>query len=733
LYKNRVWIKNKITAAKMENMLSVITRIKSFLDKLISYDGIDRETLQFKKTYLSFVFVVSADIVAMTFMVDYYNVPTLFLFGILLLSWYIPFMILFVTIKGKLEWLVHISQHMVLFITLFCLVKIGGILNSGGMFLSGLCTVMFTVVFYSIPWSVWYFGLYFIGIIAAHIIQLKLKIPPEMSSDTNSFLTFVNTLFISGLTLAVVLVYLFQYTRMEKEKADRLKELNEIKSKFYTNITHEFRTPITVILGAADQIEGKTNKLQIGLLEKIRQNGRILLSLVNQMLNLSKLEAGVMPVNYVQGDVIRYIRYVSESFEFLSKNKKLSFVFNSGTSSFVMDYDPEKVLQILSNLLGNSIKYTPKGGSIELSLSIIKKTKMLEITISDSGPGIPPDKIKHVFDRFYKVSNNAEPGSSGLGLSITKELVQLLKGEITMESKIGLGTTVKVVLPITKTAPLETLPEQKWVMEYIPLKNRDVKTLPYKSTSDRNSTVLIVEDNLDVTDYINSLLENQYQIISAINGKEGLSKAIETIPDIIISDIMMPEMDGIELLQQLKTDIRTSHIPVIMLTAKSDMESKIEGITLGAEAYLSKPFNKDELFARLASLIKLRKELQKKYSNPVLQLDKKGRQSNIEDSFIQRVCDFFNLNIDNEELAVSDICEAMNMSRSQLYRKFGALTNRTIGDYLRTFRLQRAKELLQKSDLNVTQVAFEVGFKNLSHFSKSFYAEFGISPSQLKK
>ena len=294
------------------------------------------------------------------------------------------------------------------------------------------------------------------------------------------------------------------------------------------------------------------------------------------------------------------------------------------------------------------------------------------------------------------------------------------------------GTQITVILPVTKQAPLESQPEQKWAKEFIPKKQSMLKPKLSPLESDGISTVLIVEDNADVTDYIYSLLENEYQLSTAINGVQGLAEALKSIPDIIISDIMMPEMDGMEMLQQLKADIRTSHIPVILLTAKADMESKIEGISAGAEAYLTKPFHREELFARITALIQLRKELQKKYSVPGISLIEESTMQTTEDSFMKRISDFFNRNIDNEEVAISDICKAMNMSRSQLYRKFGALTNRSVSDYFRSFRLHRAQILLQTSDLNVTQVAFEVGFKNLSHFSKAFSEEFGINPSQLK-
>ena len=710
-------------------------KINRYLDKLITYKGIDRETLLFKKTYWSFIVAVTLYVVILTLITYNKNIPILFLYGSLLLSMYIPFVIVFPVIHRRLEWLAHILQHLAIFYTYFIVIKIGGITNCGGIFFAAFSSVIFSIMFHSIAWSIWYFTVFFLCTLGAFFVQLNLNIQPGLSPELNHVFFLINILFISGFTLALVLTYLYQDTQREIEKAERLKEIDKIKSKFYTNITHEFRTPISVILGATDQIESKNFKSLSGMTEKIKRNSNSLLALVNQMLDLSKLEAKVMPVHYVQGDVIQFIRYLADSFEFLARNKKLSFRFKSSPSSYVMDYDPEKLTQIISNVLGNAIKFTPENGEVELTAAIDKENQQLIITVLDTGIGIPPDKIDRVFDRFYRNERNDENAyqGSGLGLSITKELVHLLEGKIYVESKSGSGTTCKVVLPITKTAPLESQPEQKWIQEFIPEKQGSLKPELKAPATDRISSVLIVEDNEDVLDYTCSLLEQEYQLTTARNGIQGLEEAIRIIPDIIISDIMMPEMDGMEMLKELKADIRTSHIPVIMLTAKADMRSKIEGISTGAEAYLTKPFDKEELFTIITALIQLRKELQQKYAIPTNSFASNLSHQTSEDTFMKRISDFFNKNIDNEEVAVSDICEAMHMSRSQLYRKFGALTDRSISDYFRSFRLHRAKELLKTTNLNVTQVAFEVGFKNLSHFSTSFTTEFGLPPSELKK
>lgn len=717
-------------------MVSFLTNKTSrLLDRLIAYKGIDKETLMFKKTYWSFIAAVIAYVLVLTIVTYSEEIPLLSLYGSLLLAMYIPFIIVFPLIHRKLEWLAHILQHMAIFITYFIVMRIGGITNSGGIFIAAFSSVIFSIMFYSVGWSVWYFIVFVLCTLAAFFVQYTLKIPPGLSPELNHIFFLINILFISGLTLAVVLIYLYQYTRREKEKAERLKEIDEIKSNFYTNITHEFRTPISVILGAVDQIESAKHKGLSAMTDKIKQNSKNLLSLVDQMLDLSRLESKAMPVNYVRGDVIAFIRYLAESFEFLARNKKMSFYFDCLTQSYEMDYEPEKLTQILSNLLGNAIKFTPEKGEIHLTVEIDEKEQNLVFKVSDTGIGIVPDQIEHVFDRFYQAESKGQStyGGSGLGLYITKELVHLLKGEISIKSEGGSGTTLRLVLPITKNAQKQSEYEQKWMQEFRPEKQEKANSKRSMASADGISSVLIVEDNSDVSEYVCSLLEEKYHLTTAKNGIQGLVEAFRVIPDIIISDIMMPEMDGMEMVKQLKADIRTSHIPVIILTAKADLKSKIEGISTGAEAYLVKPFNKEELFARIAALIQLRKDLHQKYAVPGFDFSREPSRRTSEDSFMKRIGDFFNKNIDNEDVAISDICEAMQMSRSQLYRKFKALTNRSVSDYFRSFRLHRAKELLKTTDLNVTQVAFEVGFKDLSHFSKAFANEFGFPPSQLKK
>jgi DNA-binding response OmpR family regulator/anti-sigma regulatory factor (Ser/Thr protein kinase) len=401
-----------------------------------------------------------------------------------------------------------------------------------------------------------------------------------------------------------------------------------------------------------------------------------------------------------------------------------------------MDFDPDMFSQILSNLLGNAIKFTPENGVIEIKIKLSEQGKLFTLQVTDSGKGIPEDKIQYVFDRFYQVENHATSGGgTGLGLALAKELTMLLNGDITVESQPGKGSMFTVQLPVTCVA--ET--GEHFLDSYY---KKEVNHSPENKTSKvkTNQTngsdlpiLLIVEDSKDVSVYLSAILGSEYQIELAKNGKTGLEKAIEKVPDIIISDVMMPEMDGIEMLDKLKNDFRTSHIPVVMLTAKADIDSRLEGLERGADAYITKPFNETELLIQLKNLIELRKKLHERYSSMNRFPETPDPALKNEDAFVRKVRELLEKNLDNDEFNINDICRELAVSHTQLYRKFKSISNLTIADYFKLLRLNKAKDLLSDPDLNITQVAFAVGFKNLSHFSREFAFQFGKSPKEVRK
>jgi DNA-binding response OmpR family regulator len=446
-----------------------------------------------------------------------------------------------------------------------------------------------------------------------------------------------------------------------------------------------------------------------------------------------------MPINLIQDDIKIFLHYLIESFHSLTQSKKIKLEFICDSDEIIMDFDPDKIQDIISNLLFNAIKFTPKGGSIKISVNtgIIDTNKYLVLKIQDTGIGIPSDQIDNIFNRYYQAKNHMEAleEGTGIGLALTREFVKLLGGDISVVSEIGKGSTFTIQLPITNKAKETHLTfNQKGKKEVKP--NFKSFQKPNSLQEDQLLNLLIVEDNNDVIRYLNSLLLNHYNITVANNGKDGYELALKIIPDLIISDVMMPYLDGFALCNKLKDDIRTSHIPLIMLTALADQKSKIEGISAGADAYLSKPFNPDELFVRIDKLISLRKKMQNHFRNVINTEHEINTiepvDQNKEDSFIKKVRLILESNIADEEFGISQLCNILAMSRSQLYRKFSSLTDLTVHQYIMTLKLKKAKDLLLTTNLNVSEVAYDTGFKNISHFSRVFTKEFGYNPSNFK-
>lgn len=533
--------------------------------------------------------------------------------------------------------------------------------------------------------------------------------------------------------------YQFQLNRQLAEaEARRLAELDTVKTKLYTNITHEFRTPLTVISGMAEEVLENPQKWFREGLEMIKRNSNHLLQLVNQLLDLSKLESGSLQVTMVQDDIIFYLKYLVESFQSFAHSKEIQLSIISKVKDLNMDFDPTKAQSICSNLLSNAIKFTPNGGVIQVEINEVPSPQgqsYCQIRISDNGPGIPEAALPYIFDRFYQADNTTtrQAEGTGVGLALTKELVEILKGKIEVESKTNIGTTFRIKLPIHKQAqPSDARALLAPISQHGSLP-RLVLDSPSLVPPAQQPSVLLVEDNADVLQYLTSCLADQYQLTMALNGQEGIDKAIETIPDIIISDVMMPEKDGIELLRTLKNDERTSHIPIVMLTAKADIQSKIEGLEQGADAYLAKPFYKAEILVRLKKLIELRKVLQLRYQNLTPDSTTINKTIMKEDAFLLKVRRSVESHISDENFGIAELCDDLAISRTQLHRKLTAMTGKSTSYVVRSIRLKKAKTLLQSTDLNVSEVGYEVGYANSSHFAQDFRKEFGQAPSQFKK
>ncbi len=535
--------------------------------------------------------------------------------------------------------------------------------------------------------------------------------------------------------------YRFQLNRqLALAETQRLKELDQVKTRLYTNITHEFRTPLSIILGMANQMKNDPQNWYNEGLRLIWRNGKQLLNLINQMLDLSKLESGQMPLKLINGDVASFLQYIFESFHSYADSKDIRLHFMSDHEELHIDFDPEKLQNVVSNLLSNAIKFTPAGGNVYLGLRLEKPAeKNLQLQIKDDGIGIEPEYLPFIFDRFYQGegAHIRRGEGTGIGLALVKELVKAMDGKIEVESIRKKGTNFTILLPITQTAEKmqpETGPEIYQPLGSALLSDTEKKPDITDMSQGGRHLVLLVEDNEDVLTYLTSFLSVNYQIVIATDGQKGIDKALELIPDLIVSDVMMPEKDGYELCAALKTNERTSHIPIILLTAKSGQASKIEGLTVGADAYLAKPFNQEELLVRIDKLIELRRQMQKRFqrSGALFQTLKSPVKTK-EEAFLQKVLEIIERNMKDENFGMPQLCKELHISRSHLFRKLKAVTGKSATHLIRSMRLEKAKELLVSSHMNVTEVCFEVGFNNPGYFSMAFQEEFGVSPSAFRK
>jgi len=536
-----------------------------------------------------------------------------------------------------------------------------------------------------------------------------------------------------------------QQNRIIEEQSLALRQLDDAKNRFFTNITHEFRTPLTVVLGMTERLTVDGGRLtesdvknKLGL---IKRSGENLLRLISQILDLAKLESNTLKINYRQGDILAFIRYVTESLHSLANAQNLMLRVESDQAKIVMDYDRERFLQIIHNLLSNAIKFTPSGGKVLLRADL--KEQWLHLSVADSGAGIPPEELPHLFERFFQAKNQeqSKAGGTGIGLSLTRELVKAMGGEISVESTVGVGSTFFVKLPVTNSSAFEE--------KMTPI-DRVVYPLPVNRTLDRDEatpgqsvtvqTVLLIEDNPDVVEYLSACLQGQFYLDFAYNGSAGIEKALENVPDLIVSDVMMPIKDGFEVVEHLKNDERTSHIPIILLTAKADVESRIKGLRRGADAYLSKPFHQEELLATLENLLEQRRKLQEKFLSQQLAVGSQRlptvelptAELTLEDAFLQKFRAIVEANLSDPDFEMPQLERALAMSRSQIFRKVKALTGKSPSLFIRFIRLHRGKHLLKTSNLSVSEIAYQVGYSALNNFSDAFLEEFGERPLKVR-
>jgi signal transduction histidine kinase/ligand-binding sensor domain-containing protein/DNA-binding response OmpR family regulator len=521
----------------------------------------------------------------------------------------------------------------------------------------------------------------------------------------------------------------------ERQQAKRLQELDRVKLKFLTNLSHDLRTPISLISGPIEQlIDGEKTNTKLDKLYIIRRNAKRLLNLVNQLLDFRKMEEHELALQLSKGEFISFVKDVSESFRDLSERKHINFSFSSTMLRLEALFDPDKIERILFNLLSNAFKFTLEGGSISVVLENSPapgddKHEWVTIKVIDSGLGIPKETLDRIFDRFFQNDSSAAVLNygTGIGLSITKEFVKMHGGTIDVESEPGTGSTFTIHIPlgtVTETAVAMQPPAP--IME----KAVSSKKVNGKENMKGLPMILLVEDNEDFRFYLKDNLRNNYMIIEAINGKEGWQKALAHHPQLIVSDISMPEVNGIDMVNKLKADKRTSHIPVILLTALTNQQHQIKGLESGANDYVTKPFNFEVLNAKIKSLLELNSAMKSTYAKQITLTPPDVRIDSSDEVLLQEIVHFLEQNITNSQLSVEGLSKQFGMSRSTLYTKLLQITGQTPVEYIRSFRLERATILMEKSNMTIAEIAYQVGFRTPNYFARSFKQKFGMLPSE---
>jgi signal transduction histidine kinase/DNA-binding response OmpR family regulator/ligand-binding sensor domain-containing protein len=551
---------------------------------------------------------------------------------------------------------------------------------------------------------------------------------------------FVLLLFSFLATLTSFIIHLYHRNKI-------IQDLSETRARLFTNISHELRTPLTLILGSLTKIVSLTedNRPVRQPLNLMQRNSRRLLRLVNQILDYRKIEAGQLKFEPCKGDIIDFIHEEFLSFTNEAEAKKIEFSFNSEIDSYEIWFDPDKIEKVMFNLISNALKFTPGGRSVSVNIKLENRIdnnmisdKWLNISVSDTGVGIAPENLTRIFERFYQVNDPAAAitGGTGIGLSVAKEMVKIHLGDLKVESRLGAGTTFYVNIPVLAQETIGdiinsyTINKKDYFKENLVREN----TQPSETGTGRDKgKILIVEDNADMREFIKSDLIEIYEVMEAIDGIDGFEKTLTFGPDVIVSDIMMPRMDGIELCKKIKLDERTSHISVMLLTARSSKENMLAGLETGADDYLGKPFNSEELKLRIRNIIETRNKIRERFGSSLKVEPKNIAITSVDEKLIERAIEIIEQHMDDAEFSVETFSNLLGMNRVSLYHKIKSLTNLSPREFFTTIRLKRAAQLIKESGLTITEIAYKVGFKDSSHFSKLFKKQFGKTPKEFMK
>ena len=585
--------------------------------------------------------------------------------------------------------------------------------------------------------------------------QLHIKILPPFYATTLAYI-FYTFLFVG-------LLFLYSYfinqrnqlkNNLEISRLERQQEIElaQLKTRFFTNITHELRTPLTLIAGPVEEILGskKIRGRMKDYMLTVHHHTQRLLDLVNQLLDFRKAESGQMLLQAAEGNIVQFANEVFLSFREMAVQKDIDFQFNFNIDTIPLYYDRNKMEIVLCNLLSNALKYSPKEGKVSLALKqvshpnehFIDKYPMgyCQITVTDNGKGMPAELVEKIFDRFYQIANSTSVKlvGTGIGLALVKNIVDLHKGEITVESQEGVGSKFIVSIPLGSAhiQANQIITDFRNSEHHSHYQLSDSAFAKYNlideeaSKHDEPKEILIVEDNIEIAAFIKKIFEAEYKIFLAQNGKEGFQIAKERIPDLIISDMMMPVMDGITFCESIKKEEKTAHIPIILLTARTSTVYKVEGFESGADAYVTKPFQPAVLKAQVNSLLIARLQLKKYFGKKITLQPTDIEITSLDEQFLNKIIQVVEENVNNDSLSRNYLAKAVNMSPSSLYRKIKALTGKTTNAFIRSIRLKRAAQMMQNTQYNISEIAYQLGFNDLKYFRSCFKEQFGVNPSQ---
>jgi signal transduction histidine kinase/ligand-binding sensor domain-containing protein/DNA-binding response OmpR family regulator len=567
--------------------------------------------------------------------------------------------------------------------------------------------------------------------------SLMINIEPPFWRTNIAYIIYA--LIIAGLfwlarRITIDRIHMRYEVQHQRREAERAHTLDQLKTKFFTNVSHEFRTPLSLIISPLDKIiKQATDEEQKKQLNLVQRNAKRLLSLVNQLLDFRKMEVQEIKLHPAIGDIIGFCKDISDSFMDIAEKKNIQFSFSSDIDSLEIYFDKDKIEKILFNLLSNAFKYTHDHGTVSMNMAYHPNANneddgTLTIEIKDNGIGIPAGMQEKIFERFFQtdVPESMVNQGSGIGLAITKEFVRLHNGIISVKSEPEKGTCFTVFLPAKK---IYYTPD-RMAIDQVQVEAVE-QVMPEESRKNsRKKTILVVEDNEDIRFYLKDNLKAHYKVEEAVNGKEGWEKIKHLNPDLVVSDIMMPLMDGVELARKIKTETLTAHIPVILLTAMGSEEKQLEGLKAGVNDYITKPFTYEILASRIKNLLAQQDILQKRFQKQIEVNPSEVTITPVDEKFLKQALEIVEKNIDKPEFSVEDFSRDMFMNRVTLYRKILSITGKTPIEFVRSIRLKRAAQLLEKSGMSIAEIAYEVGFNNPKNFTKAFKEEFRILPSQ---